>query len=53
MDHQHLFEENKKMWDARVEPHTKSAMYKMEAFLAGETSLTEIERDELGDVSGK
>lgn len=53
MDNQHFFTDNKKLWDARVDSHTKSSMYKMEAFMAGETSLTEIERDALGDVSGK
>ncbi|HFA49183.1 MAG TPA: class I SAM-dependent methyltransferase [Bacteroidetes bacterium] len=50
---QKYFEANKKTWDSRVEPHTKSEMYKMEAFMAGATSLTEIEKDALGDVSGK
>ena len=53
MNNQQFFDENKKLWDGRVESHTKSCMYKMEAFMAGETSLTEIERNALGDVSGK
>ncbi len=53
MDNQQFFQDNLKLWDARVEVHTKSSLYKMKAFLEGETSLTEIERDALGDVSGK
>ena len=53
MDHQQYFDSNKKFWDSRVEPHQKSELYKMEAFMIGETSLTEIERDALGDVNGK
>ena len=53
MDNQQFFKDNLKLWDGRVEGHTKSSLYKMEAFMAGETSLTEIERDALGDVSGK
>ncbi len=53
MDNQQFFNENKMLWDGRVDAHTRSELYKMEAFLAGETSLTEIERDALGDVSGK
>lgn len=50
---QQYFEENRKLWDSRVEVHVKSDLYKMESFLAGHTSLTEIERHALGDVSGK
>lgn len=53
MDHQQFFDSNKKFWDSRVEPHQKSDLYKMDAFMKGETSLTEIERDALGDVNGK
>lgn len=53
MDNQQYFDTNKKFWDSRVESHTKSEMYDMEAFMAGKSSLTEIEKDALGDVTGK
>ena len=53
MDNQQYFDDNQKLWDGRVEKHIKASMYKMKAFMAGETSLTEIEKDALGDVSGK
>ena len=53
MDNQQFFQDNLKLWDARVETHAKSSFYKMEAFMKGESSLTEIERDALGDVTGK
>ena len=53
MDNQQYFETNQKFWDSRVESHLNSEMYDMKAFMAGESSLKEIESEALGDVSGK
>lgn len=51
--HQSFFEENKKLWNAKVSHHLQSDFYDVAGFLAGKSSLTEIETDALGDVSGK
>jgi SAM-dependent methyltransferase len=45
--------ENRNLWDCVVEPHSTSELYGVEAFLAGENKLGEVERREVGDVSGK
>lgn len=50
---QDFFEQNRQLWDSRVAVHLKSELYDQENFMAGKNSLTEIERDALGDVSGK
>ncbi len=47
------FELNRKSWDLRVATHVKSDFYDVPGFLAGATSLREIELAELGDVAGK
>jgi len=47
------FQKNQELWDSRVAVHLKSDLYDHENFLKGKSSLTEIERDALGDVSGK
>ena len=44
---------NKDIWDAVVEAHAGSELYGLEAFLAGENKLGEVERREVGDVAGK
>ncbi len=44
---------NKKLWDAKTAAHTDSGFYNMEGFLAGDTSLKEIELELLGDIKGK
>lgn len=44
---------NKKMWNDRVDVHTQSAMYDLPAFVAGKTSLNDIELELLGDIRGK
>lgn len=44
---------NRKSWNAKVEPHLKSAFYFVDEFLEGRTSLNSIELDILGDVAGK
>lgn len=47
------FEANKKLWNARVQPHMGSKMYDLEAFKNGKSSLTEIGKQTLGDLNGK
>ncbi|EPH14035.1 hypothetical protein HMPREF9713_00235 [Myroides odoratimimus CCUG 12700] len=44
---------NKKTWNEKVALHVDSEFYNMKDFLAGETSLNEIELNLLGDVKGK
>lgn len=44
---------NREAWNAKVEPHLKSEFYDLEGFLAGKTSLQEIETVLLGSVKGK
>ncbi len=44
---------NKKTWDSRTEYHIDSEFYGMADFLAGKSSLNNIELEILGDVSGK
>lgn len=44
---------NRNSWNARTDIHVGSAFYNVEAFLAGKSSLTEIELDLLRDVKGK
>lgn len=47
------FEMNRVGWDIRAATHFDSKFYDLPGFLAGESSLREIELAELGDVSGK
>jgi SAM-dependent methyltransferase len=47
------FARNRALWDAWTELHEKSDFYDLDAFRAGELTLREIERQEVGDVSGK
>ena len=44
---------NKKAWDKRVAIHVESKFYDVSGFLQGNSSLTEIETEELGNVSHK
>src|SRR5919199_6121059 len=44
---------NQALWDAWTKLHLQRGMYRVEPFKAGQTSLKALERDELGDVSGK
>ena len=44
---------NKASWGEKLAPHLASAFYDMKAFMAGKSSLKQIELDLLGDVSGK
>ncbi len=50
---QDYFEQNKKLWNDRVAVHMKSDLYDMERFLAGKSSLTELDKNVFGDVTGK
>jgi len=47
------FEMNRAGWDRRAAAHFDSSFYDLPGFLAGETSLREIELAEIGNVSGK
>jgi len=47
------FEMNRVGWDQRVKTHVESRFYDVEGFLAGNTSLQEIELAELSGVHGK
>src|SRR5687767_6266668 len=47
------FESNKSIWDQRTLIHKDSSFYNVEGFKKGESVLTPIELNELGDVTGK
>ncbi|WOJ94418.1 class I SAM-dependent methyltransferase [Congregibacter variabilis] len=47
------FAMNRVGWDRRAKVHFDSSFYDLEGFLAGATSLREIELSELGEVSGR
>ncbi len=53
METNSYFEINRVGWDRRAEAHVKSAFYDVPGFLAGQTSLREIELSELREVSRK
>ena len=44
---------NRELWDAWTGIHRKSAFYGVDAFLSGESSLNDIEREAVGGVRGK
>lgn len=44
---------NKQSWNNKVDAHLKSDFYDLEGFLAGNTSLNDIELNLLGDLKGK
>jgi 2-polyprenyl-3-methyl-5-hydroxy-6-metoxy-1,4-benzoquinol methylase len=48
-----FFALNRAGWDRRATAHFESEFYDVDGFLAGETSLREIERAEVQDVAGK
>ncbi len=48
-----LLAENQRAWDLRTPVHLASPMYDLEGWRRGETSLTPLELDWLGDVGGK
>jgi 2-polyprenyl-3-methyl-5-hydroxy-6-metoxy-1,4-benzoquinol methylase len=47
------FETNRKTWNEKVKIHAGSAMYDLEAFKTGKSSLMPYEKKALGDVRGK
>lgn len=47
------FEMNRIGWDRRAKVHIESAFYDVKGFLAGKTSLQEIELSELKEVAGR
>lgn len=47
------FEMNRIGWDRRAQAHVESTFYDVEGFLAGNTSLREIELLELAEVKGR
>lgn len=46
-------DQNRRHWDALVPIHATSRFYDVDAFVAGRCALLPLERDELGDVSGR
>ena len=44
---------NRNNWDERTPAHAVSDLYDVEGFKKGRITLTDIERQEVGDVSGK
>ena len=44
---------NRESWNERVPVHAASDFYDVEGFKSGRITLTEIERREIGSVSGK
>ena len=53
MDERRAFEANRELWNARVPHHLTSRMYDVEGFVNGNTSLTAIELELLGDGRSK
>ena len=51
--YQKYFEANKELWNQRTVVHKKSSFYDLPSFLAGKSSLREIELNEMGNISGK
>lgn len=47
------FKANKNLWNQRTAVHKDSGFYNLVGFKAGESVLTSIELNELGDVNGK
>ena len=48
-----FIEINKQSWNKKTPIHLESAFYDMEGFLAGKTSLKDIELSLIGDIKGK
>ncbi|HEY0730862.1 MAG TPA: class I SAM-dependent methyltransferase, partial [Chitinophagaceae bacterium] len=51
--YQNYFEANKALWNQRTTVHKDSSFYDVPSFMKGKNSLTPIELNELGDVTGK
>ncbi len=52
-DFEKYFEANKAIWEEKTTHHEKSSFYDVPSFLAGQSSLNEIELEFLRDISGK
>lgn len=52
-NYKEYFSANKDLWNQRTVVHRDSVFYNLEGFKKGESVLTTIELNELGDVSGK
>lgn len=50
---ENYFEANRDLWNQRTMVHKDSSFYNLAGFKAGETVLTPIELNELGEVNGK
>ncbi len=53
MDQQEYFDANRELWNQRTTVHRDSDFYNLAGFKTGDTVLTSIELNELGDVRGK
>src|SRR5215470_13512288 len=53
MDNALYFSINKEAWNKRAVVNKASAFYNVDSFRAGNSSLNALEREALGDVSGK
>ncbi|MBK9175793.1 MAG: class I SAM-dependent methyltransferase [Flavobacteriales bacterium] len=53
MEDESAFAANRALWNARVPHHLNSRMYDVEGFVAGKSSLTDIELELLGEVKGQ
>ncbi len=53
MENQEYFDLNEQLWDARTRAHLESEFYDNDSFLKGRNTLTKVELNTLGDVSGK
>lgn len=52
-DHEEYLADNRAHWEEAARHHPRTDAYDVEGFLADESSLTPIEREELGDVTGE
>ncbi len=52
-DHRRRLLENRRAWDLRTQVHLDSDFYDVESFKRGRSSLRPLEREELGDVTGR
>ena len=48
-----FFEANKKLWNYRAQAHKDSEFYHLDSFRHGESSLNNLEKEEIGDVANK
>lgn len=50
---ENYIEINRQSWNTKTEIHLRSEFYNVEGFLAGKSSLNEVERQLLSDINGK